>query len=197
MNLYQQALKIFYHIRMKFSKITGVGIQILSNTMNKTPLVSFYALQAQANNGKTVSFGQYRGKHILVVNLASNCGYTGQYEELEKLHQLYPNKIQVLGFPSNDFGGQEPGSDEEIEQFCKVNYGVTFPLFKKDHVSGEQQQPVYAWLSKADQNGWNDKAPDWNFCKYLLNEEGQLLHFFSPAVSPLDEMIVGELTVDS
>jgi glutathione peroxidase len=194
MNLYQQALKIFYRIRMKFSKLTGAGIHTRLNTMNKTPIVSFYSLQAQTNSGRTISFEQYRGKLILLVNLASYCGYTDQYAELEKLHQSYSGKIEVLGFPSNDFGSQEPGSDEEIEQFCKVNYGVTFSLFKKDHVSGEQQQPVYAWLSKADQNGWNDKAPSWNFCKYLVNDEGVLLHYFSAAVSPLDERIVGELT---
>ena len=147
--------------------------------------MNFYSLKAISNDGKVIQFEKYRGKKILIVNLASQCGYTPQYAELEQLHRQNKN-IVVLGFPSNNFGAQEPGSDEEIAAFCKVNYGVTFQLFKKDDVKGKNKQPVYQWLSDETKNGWNNKEPQWNFYKYLVDENGNLLNVFSSSVSPLD-----------
>lgn len=170
---------------MKLSKLTGAGVSININDTKMKPIVSFYNLAATANNGELISFEKYRGKKVLLVNLASQCGFTPQYGELEKLHQLYNDKVTLLGFPSNDFGKQEPGTDEDIAKFCKINFGVTFQLFHKDHVKGKDKQPVYQWLTSADKNGWNNEEPTWNFCKYLINEEGYLDKVFSSSVSPL------------
>ena len=170
---------------MKVSKLTGIGISTAKNDKNIKPIKSFYELEATANNGEAISFKKYSGKKVLIVNLASKCGYTPQYEELENLHQQYKEEIIVLGFPSNDFGEQEPGSDAEIAQFCKINFGVTFQLFKKGSVTGEEKQTVYEWLSDEKQNGWNSKQPDWNFCKYLIDEKGSLHSLYSSSVSPL------------
>lgn len=170
---------------MMLSKLTGAGISIKSNINKMSPKQSFYNLNATANNGEVITFEKYKGKKVLVVNLASQCGYTPQYAELEKLNTLYKDKITLLGFPSNDFGAQEPGTDEEIAQFCKVNFGVTFQLFHKDHVKGDEKQPVYQWLSDADKNGWNNEEPSWNFYKYLVDEQGNLEKIFSSSVAPL------------
>lgn len=176
----------FYGFRMKVSKLTGMGIAITSNTKKIKPPESFYSLSAKTNNGELMNFEKFSGKKVLLVNLASQCGYTPQYKQLEELHQLYKNEIAVLGFPSNDFGGQEPGTDEEIENFCKVNFGVTFPLFHKDHVIGDNKQPVYQWLCNANKNGWNNEEPSWNFYKYLVDEQGNLEKIYSSSVSPLE-----------
>jgi glutathione peroxidase len=171
---------------MMLSKLTGMGIGISTNNKKIIASENFYSLTAKANNGEEVRFEKFRGKKVLLVNLASQCGYTPQYNELEDLYQLHKNQIVVLGFPSNDFGGQEPGTDEEIENFCKVNFGITFPLFYKDHVAGKNKQPVYQWLTNADKNGWNNKEPSWNFYKYLVDEKGNLDKIFSSSVSPLE-----------
>ncbi len=171
---------------MKISKLTGMGVDISTNVKKITPPESFYNLEAKANNGEVISFEKFRGKKVLLVNLASQCGFTPQYIALEELNRLHNNKIVVLGFPSNEFGGQEPGTDEEIENFCKVNFGVTFPLFQKACVKGNDKQPVYKWLCNADKNGWNNKEPSWNFCKYLVDEHGNLDKIFSSSISPLE-----------
>lgn len=174
-----------YGLRMKISKFTGLGISKQANDKKIKAPVSFYSLNATANNGEVVAFEKFKGKKILIVNIASQCGYTPQYNELEELYQQYKDDVIVLGFPSNDFGGQEPGTDEEIEQFCKINFGVTFPLFHKDHVKGTARQPVYQWLCDAEKNGWNNEEPSWNFCKYLIDEQGNLDKICSSSVSPL------------
>lgn len=185
MSIFKKIIAIFYKLRMQFSKLTGAGISIRSNSKNKKAMESFYALTAKTITGEDINFEKFRNKKILLVNLASRCGFTPQYMELEELHQQHKNVITVLGFPSNDFGGQEPGSDEEIAQFCKINFGVTFPLFHKDHVKGMDKQPVYQWLCDDKQNGWNNEEPSWNFCKYLVDENGDLINFFSSSVPPL------------
>ena len=185
MSLIKKIISFSYHLRMKISKLTGFGIKIEKNKLNKNANASFYSLQATTNTSKEIQFEKYRNKKILLVNLASQCGYTPQYAELEQLHQQNKNII-ILGFPSNNFGAQEPGSDEEIAAFCKVNYGVTFQLFKKDDVTGKNKQPVYQWLSDETKNGWNNEEPKWNFYKYLVDENGNLLNVFSSSVSPLD-----------
>ena len=176
----------FYLLRMNISKLTGLGISKKVNNKRIKAAVSFYSLNATANNGEVVAFEKFRNKKVLIVNLASQCGFTPQYEELEKLHQLHKDQVSVIGFPSNDFGGQEPGTDEEIENFCKMNFGVTFPLFHKDHVKGNYKQNVYEWLCDADKNGWNNEEPSWNFYKYLVDEQGNLDKIFSSSVSPLE-----------
>ena len=185
MGIIKNIINRSYPFRMRFSKFTGVGISSAKNENNILPIASFYELEATANNGEIISFQKYAGKKVLLVNLASKCGYTPQYEELERLHQQYKNDVTILGFPSNDFGGQEPGSDEDISQFCKINFGVTFQLFKKSSVTGQEKQPIYNWLSDKKKNGWNNKQPDWNFFKYLIDEKGHLDSLYSSAISPL------------
>ncbi len=146
---------------------------------------SFYDFKVKTLDGKqTIDFSQYKGKKIVVLNTASACGYTPQYADWEKFYKANKEKVIVLGFPANNFGGQESGSNEEIGAFCQKNYGVSFPMFEKISVVGSDQHPLYKWLSTKDLNGWNDKVPTWNFCKYLLNERGELVNFFASGVKP-------------
>jgi glutathione peroxidase len=169
----------------------------LNNKENKYPLTPFYQLRATANNGSFLNFDQFKGKKVLLVNTASDCGYTGQYDELEKLYKLFQNKLVILGFPANDFKEQEKGTDEAIAEFCRINYGVTFPLIKKTSViRGTEQNEVFQWLTNKNKNGWNDQSPTWNFAKYLVNEEGILTNYFAPSVSPLDETVVRAINPD-
>ncbi len=184
MSLIQKLITSTYFLRMKLCKITGMGIRIYENKSLVRASENFYTMTAILNTGEEIFFKRYRGKKLLIVNLASQCGYTPQYKELEILHQT--KDIAVLGFPSNNFGAQEPGADEDIAEFCKRNFNVTFPLFKKDDVKGNSKQPVYKWLTDKNKNGWNDLEPKWNFYKYLVDENGNLLKVFSSAVSPMD-----------
>lgn len=184
MSLLTKFFKYTYPFRMKLSKAMGAGHNYVNNRKIE-PATSFYSLKASLNTGEIISMDKYKGKKILIVNLASQCGFTRQYESLEILHQQN-QQVVVLGFPSNNFGGQEPASDEEIASFCKVNYGVTFPIFKKDDVKGSKKQNVYAWLSDRSKNGWNDLEPKWNFYKYLIDENGVLTNIFSSSVQPGD-----------
>jgi glutathione peroxidase len=181
----QKVLKAVYPVWMWFTRLTGKNSKKLSHTAISPP-VSFYSLKAVLNNGDTLNFEQYRGKKILLVNTASNCGYTNQYDDLQKLYEEYKDKLVVIGFPANDFKEQEKGSDKEIAEFCRLNYGVTFPLMKKTVViKVPEQNPVFQWLSDSSKNGWNNKLPSWNFSKYLVNEKGILTDYFDPSVSPL------------
>ncbi len=127
---------------------------------------------------------------MLLVNTASSCGYTGQLEELQKLQDEFDEKLLVIGFPANDFKEQETGSNEDIATFCKRNYGVGFLLAQKSSViKGQHQHPVFQWLTDKSKNGWNDKAPEWNFGKYLVDENGVLLNYFGAAISPWSKEI--------
>ena len=160
----------------------------------KTPdLPSFYDINAKTIDGHTVSMEKYRGKKILIVNVASKCGFTSQYEGLQRLHEIYGESFAVLGFPSNNFLWQEPGTNSEIQNFCKLNYGVTFQMFEKIHVKGKYQHPLYKWLSDSKLNGWNDKTPSWNFCKYLIDEKGKLLEYYNMRTAPEDTVITRHL----
>ena len=150
----------------------------------KTTATNFYQFTANSLDGKPVSLEQFRGKKIIVLNVASKCGYTPQYADWEKYYTENKENVVVLGFPSNDFMGQEPGSAEEIAEFCQKNYGVSFPMFEKVDVKGSNIAPVYRWLTDPAQNGWNSQEPSWNFCKYLINEKGELTHFFASKVKP-------------
>lgn len=135
---------------------------------------------------KVVDLSQYKGKKVVILNVASKCGYTKQYADWEKFNKENGDKVVILGFPSNDFGGQEPGTSEEIATFCSATYGVTFPMFEKAVVKGDNKSPLYKWLSSKDLNGWNDKEPTWNFCKYVVNENGELTNFFASKILPTD-----------
>lgn len=146
-------------------------------------------------DGNEADFVQFKGKKVLIVNTASRCGYTPQYEELEKLYQTYKDKLVVLGFPANNFGGQEPAGNEEIMDFCKSNYSVTFPMFEKISAAGDDMALIYKWLTSKELNGWNEQAPTWNFNKYLLDEEGNLLKYYSSAVKPMSDDIVSMVGV--
>ncbi|MFC0261067.1 glutathione peroxidase [Fontibacter flavus] len=151
---------------------------------------SLYDFKMNDINGKMVDFSQFKGKKLLLVNVASKCGYTPQYADLQKLHEMHGEDVVIIGFPANNFGGQEPGSNEEIKQFCSENYGVTFKMMDKISVKGADKHPLYRWLSDKDMNGWNDKEPTWNFCKYLINENGELVKFFPSSVKPTDDEII-------
>lgn len=189
----QKILKAVYPALMWFTKLTGKNSKELSG--DKEPPVSFYSLKAILNSGDTLDFAGLKGKKVLLVNTASNCGYTNQYSDLQQLADEQKDKLLVIGFPANDFKEQEKGTDEEIAQFCKVNFGVSFPLARKSVVvHSEAQNPVYQWLTDSSRNGWNRKPPTWNFTKYLVNEEGRLTHYFGPSVSPLSREVLDAVT---
>lgn len=194
MSYRQSILKTMYPVIMFPGKLMGTKNAVQLNTEGKAPIKDFYALNAVLNNGDSISFETFRGKKVLLVNTASDCGYTGQYKELEALYQQYKNNLVVIGFPANDFKEQEKKSDADIATFCKVNYGVTFLLMRKGSVvKGSEQQSVYQWLTQPAANGWCSKAPVWNFCKYLVNEEGVLTAYFPQTVSPLDAAVIAQL----
>jgi len=154
---------------------------------------SIYDFKMNSIDGDPIDFSVYKGKKLLIVNTASECGYTPQYADLQQLHEKYGNRVTVLGFPANNFGQQEPGTNVEIKSFCKENYGVTFQMFEKIEVKGDQKNKLYQWLSTKELNGWNGQEPSWNFCKYLVNENGELLKFYGSAVKPLSEEILSEI----
>ena len=171
--------------------LSGFSYKRIAKNNNSTVSSSnFYDLKAVTIDGQEISFEKFKGKKVLIVNVASKCGYTYQYEGLQKLHELYGNKVAILGFPANDFLFQERGSNEEIAEFCESNYGVTFQMFEKITTKGKKQSPVYHWLSNKELNGWNDQKPSWNFCKYIIDEDGKLVGFFDSKVKPLSEEIV-------
>ncbi|MGI4736964.1 MAG: glutathione peroxidase, partial [Janthinobacterium lividum] len=179
----QKILKSIYPLIMRLSKSSSRG-KVLENKQRDAAPASFYDLTSQLNSGQELPFAQFKGKQVLLVNTASNCGYTNQYEELQQLSERFPNELVVLGFPANDFAEQEKDDDHTISQFCQVNFGVSFPLMKKSVVVKQAaQNAVYQWLTSAHQNGWNEQAPDWNFSKYLVSADGKLTHYFGPAVS--------------
>jgi glutathione peroxidase len=148
---------------------------------------SIYDFKVNSIDGKSVDFAKYKGKNLLIVNVASKCGYTPQYGDLEKLHELHGDKVTILGFPANNFGGQEPGNNLQIAEFCQKNYGVSFQMFEKVSVKGDDQHELYKWLKEK-----TGEEPSWNFCKYLVKADGTVT-FFPSKVSPLDPQIVDAL----
>jgi glutathione peroxidase len=185
----QKVLKAIYPVWMWWGKLTGKNTKELSGT--RQPPISFYSLKGTLNNGDTLDFASLKGKKVMLVNTASDCGYTNQYTDLQKLAEEYKGKLIVIGFPANDFKEQEKGTDTEIAQFCKANYGVTFPLMQKSGViKSAGQNPVYQWLTDSAKNGWNNKPPAWNFTKYIINEEGILTNYFGSSVSPLSKDVL-------
>jgi glutathione peroxidase len=153
---------------------------------------SIYHYSITAIDGSTIDFKDLKGKKILIVNVASKCGFTPQYEGLEELYNTYKDNLVIIGFPSNSFR-QEFDSNEEIAEFCQKNYGVTFPLTERVSVRGSDQQEIFKWLTDESLNGWNSTEPQWNFYKYLINEKGELTNVFPSNTSPLSEEIVNLL----
>jgi glutathione peroxidase len=145
---------------------------------------SIYDFKVEALTGGKIDFAKYKGKKIMIVNTASECGNTPQYSELEALYKKYSGKLVIVGFPANDFGKQEPGSNKQIAEFCTKNYSVTFPMASKITVKGEEMAPIYKWLTHKTYNGYKDSKVTWNFQKYLLDEKGRLIAVIDPGTKP-------------
>ena len=162
-------------------------------TSAETAPASVYDFTVKSIDGKEVKMSKYKGKKLLIVNTASKCGYTPQYKELEELSKKYGNKVTVLGFPSDSFN-QELASNAEVASFCEKNYGVTFPLFETVAVKGDAATPLYKYLSDKTKNGKVSDAPSWNFCKYLVDEQGHVLKFYGSKVTPLSPELLADIT---
>lgn len=156
---------------------------------------SFYDFTVKTIDGKDLPLSTFKGKKVLVVNVASKCGFTPQYAKLEELYTKYGNdNFVILGFPANNFLHQEPGTDEEIKQFCTLNYGVTFPMMAKISVKGKDIAPLYKWLTQKSENGVEDAKVAWNFQKFFIDEQGNWVASFSPTTDPLSEKITSLIT---
>lgn len=151
---------------------------------------TIYDFRVPSISGGIIDFASFRGKKILIVNTASLCGFTPQYKELEALYKQHIDKLVIVGFPSNSFLFQDPGSNEKIAAFCTTTYGVTFPMAAKVPIKGFRKAPIYQWLTRKKYNGFSDNTVRWNFQKYLIDEQGKLTHIFSHKMSPLDREIV-------
>ena len=154
---------------------------------------SIYNIKINNIDGVNIDFNEFKGKYILLVNVASKCGFTKQYSELEKLYQTYKNDLVVIGLPCNQFGAQEPGSQEEIKSFCAKNFGVSFILTEKINVKGPEIHPIYSWLTDKKMNNSSSSNVKWNFQKYLVNRQGDLINYFYSTTSPMSEKITNQL----
>lgn len=178
-------LRVLYPLLMKMGKWFRKEKNILRPLFPETPILPFSSLSVRLNNGQDLSFAHLAGKKVLLVNTASYCGYTSQLKELEVLYQQHKGHLEIIAFPANDFGAQEPGEDAQIAQFCRMNYNTTFPIARKSVVRKTgTQHPVYRWLTDSSLNGWNDQEPVWNFCKYLVNENGVLEAYYAQTIAP-------------
>jgi glutathione peroxidase len=189
---------------IKLIAMTAVLLSCAAKTnqtnMNNEPAItvdtaekSIHGFKVEALDGGTIDFAAFKGKKILIVNTASECGYTPQYEGLEALYKKYQDKLVIVGFPANNFGGQEPGSNVQIGEFCKKNYGVSFPMAAKISVKGDDAAPIYKWLCSKSENGVLDAEVKWNFNKFLLDEDGNLLNYFESKVTPMSKEITSKL----
>ena len=156
-------------------------------------ITTIYDFKVPSLEGSTIDFSKFKGKKVLIVNTASECGYTPQYADLQKLYEAYKSKLVIVGFPANNFGGQEPGSNTEIKEFCKKNYGVTFMMAEKVSVKGADIHPLFKWLTNKSENGVMDAEIKWNFTKFLLDEKGKLIGVFPSKVNPNSEEITKHL----
>ena len=177
------------------TKITIVLIAVLSVLNFTSRAQSFYDLKTNTIDGKEFSFSSLKGKKVMIVNTASKCGFTPQYEDLEKVYKAYKDKnFVIIGFPANNFNKQEPGTNADIKEFCTKNYGVSFPMMEKISVKGEDMDPVYNWLTEKKLNGKIDSSVKWNFQKYLIDENGNLVDVAYSIEKPSDEKIVNWIT---
>lgn len=156
-------------------------------------MTSLYDIKINSLQGKPINLKDFEGKHILFVNVASKCGFTPQYKDLEKLHQEYQNKLVVVGVPCNQFGGQEPGNANEIQEFCEVNYGVSFLMTEKIDVKGQNQHPLYSWLTNKDYNDRKSSTVRWNFQKYLVDQKGKYVDYYYSITKPTSTKITKHL----
>lgn len=170
--------------------ILSIAAFMMLSAFNFPGVNSIHSFKVKSIEGKTIDFSSFKGKKILVVNTASKCGYTPQYDALQKVYNQYKDKLVIVGFPANNFGGQEPGSDSEIQDFCKANYGVSFPMASKVSVKGGDMAPIYKWLTSKAENGVLDAEVGWNFGKFLLDENGKLLQYFPSKVKPDSDEIL-------
>jgi glutathione peroxidase len=166
--------------------------QMNMNPANDTTK-SIHQFKVASLEGETINFASFKGKKILIVNTASECGYTPQYKDLQALYEKYKDKLVIVGFPANNFGGQEPGSNTDIKSFCQKNYGVSFPMAAKISVNGEDIAPIYKWLTSKEQNAVLDATIKWNFNKFLLDENGRMIAYFPSRVTPMSEEITSKL----
>jgi glutathione peroxidase len=154
---------------------------------------SIYDIKINGLNGKPLELSKFKGQHILFVNVASKCGFTPQYKDLQELYESYQDKLVVVGVPCNQFGKQEPGNAKEIESFCEVNYGVSFPITEKIDVKGSNQHPLYTWLTQKELNGKTNSKVKWNFQKYLVDPQGQFVDYYFSMTSPTSSKITKHL----
>ena len=165
---------------------------INKNNQNKMEKQTIYQFKVKDLSGKEFDFATLKGKKILIINTASKCGLTPQYKDLEAIYEKYKSKdFVIIGFPANNFGKQEPGTDKEIQGFCEINYGVTFPMMSKISVKGSDMHEIYQFLTQKSKNGLQDSDVEWNFQKYLIGANGELEKVIKPQVLPTDESIVG------
>ena len=177
---------------MKFflSIVLTLAMATITSAQTNT---SIHQFKVKGIDGKNIDFSKFKGKKILVVNTASECGYTPQYEGLQKLSEEHKDDLVIVGFPCNQFGGQEPGTEETIKEFCKARFGVTFPLAAKVDVKGDNIAAIYKWLSSKEENGILDATIKWNFNKFLLDENGNMLAYFPSKTKPDSEEILNYL----
>lgn len=163
------------------------------NSISMEPKASIYDIPITGLTGEKINLAKFKGKKILIVNTASECGFTKQFGDLQKLHEKYQDKLVVIGVPCNQFGGQEPRNAQEIESFCQVNYGVTFLMTEKVDVKGENQHPLYQWLTKKELNGVKSSSVKWNFQKYLIDEQGNFIDYYFSLTNPMSSKITKQL----
>lgn len=180
-------IKIIYI--MLFLTILGCS----TNAQKRVSTTSIYNIKINNINGNVLDLNQFKGKKILFVNVASKCGFTKQYEGLQKLYNTYKDKLVIIGLPCNQFGSQEPGTLSEIQNFCSVNYGVSFPMTEKVEVKGDNQHPLYQWLTKKAKNGVKNSSVKWNFQKYLIDENGNYIDFWHSMTKPMSKKIIKHL----
>jgi glutathione peroxidase len=176
-----------YKIIMSIILLSSIGLHAQE--------INFHSFTVKTIDGDEISLEQFKGKKVLVVNTASKCGFTPQYEDLQRLFEEYGgDDFTIVGFPANNFLKQEPGTNEEIKEFCSINYGVTFPMMEKISVKGKDINPLYDWLTKEENNGVMDAKVSWNFQKFMIDENGKLVDMVSPKGKPYDEKIIAWIT---
>ena len=174
-------------------KIFGATLFSNSKHLDNLNIESLYDIKINALSNKPIDLKEFEGRHILFVNVASKCGFTSQYKQLQQLHEAYKDNLVVIGVPCNQFGNQEPGSAKEIESFCEVNYGVSFLITEKIDVKGKDQHPLYSWLTQKTKNGVKSSSVKWNFQKYLVDDKGNLIDYYFSNTKPMSSKITKHL----